>query len=689
MKLAIPLLAALGAAVGEAGAALAAAHASGAAASDAALAALVSAAVVWVVALPLAGLVAASSRIRAVKVLGASLRDGLGGGRADAPGHPLAACAVLAAASAAGAAAAFAVADALTGAMSARFAGLALACLVLGVFAVAALAGAVMTGATVPAVRRGAAHVSGAVRRAVMAVALLSAVALVVAGLRTFLPWLYVGLPAGGLLGAFAGVALGRGRMFLPVLMVGAAVAWLLSAGAVLFSPALPAPVLAIVSYRAPYASLLFGAASPLVERASPVTGADVSATGPRGAARPAHAYVPPPPRRVALPAAIPRPANLVVILVDALRPDHLGFAGYARPTSPRIDRFREGATWWKNAYTPSPSTRFAMASLFTGKDPRRTPHQDLGGNRFRLLPNARTVAEALRPVGYRRHGLTISYVKHHNLGLGQGFEHWATPWHVDDWKRTYPVAAELTSAAALTWLSGQAPGASPYLLFLHYRCTHDPYFKYPQWDFGNAPVDRYDSALRYCDQEIGRVLDAVEAREDYDRTTVVLLSDHGELFGDHGHTSHGNTLFEPDVRVLLLTRIPGVSRPTVVTPVLLTDLAPTMLELAGASPRSGMDGRSLLPHLMERPRPMGERPLFMFTDLRRGTVRYRGSAVLQWPLKLIRDERLGQVALYDVAEDPAEQKDQSLAREDDLRRLSRLLDSYDAYLAGAPPAAR
>ena len=67
---------------------------------------------------------------------------------------------------------------------------------------------------------------------------------------------------------------------------------------------------------------------------------------------------------------------NVVLVMMDALRPDHLGFAGYERPTSPNLDRFREGAVWFRNAYTPSPSTRFAMASMLTGHDVHNLPHR-------------------------------------------------------------------------------------------------------------------------------------------------------------------------------------------------------------------------------------------------------------------------------------------------------------------------
>jgi arylsulfatase A-like enzyme len=392
--------------------------------------------------------------------------------------------------------------------------------------------------------------------------------------------------------------------------------------------------------------------------------------------------YVPPRPPRSVRPAGLPSRPNIVLLQIDALRPDHLGFAGYERPTSPHLDRFRETATWFENAYTPAPSTRFAMTSMFTGYDARRAPHHDLGGNQFRLDPRAQTVAEELAPIGYDTLGYTISYVLHHNQGLGQGFRLWDTPWPVDDWERTYPIAAELTTQAVGEYLrSMPEDGSRPFMLFAHYRCTHDPYFTYERWDYGEADVDRYDSALNYCDDEIGKVLDQLDRRGDADRTVIAIFSDHGELFGEHGTTNHGNTLYETDVRILMLLRVPGVSVRSVRVPVSLSDLAPTILELAGRPVRPDLDGWSLLVHLSgDAPDDPAARPLFLFTDLWRANVHIEATAVLRWPYKYIRNSQTGAEQLYDVAADPEEEDDLAAGQIRVRDELAELSDAYEAF---------
>ncbi len=475
------------------------------------------------------------------------------------------------------------------------------------------------------------------------------------------------------------------------------AAATLVSAAPLVFADALPSAAQSALLYRSPWAGNLLAAAAKASDADGdgyaaillggdcddadparhpgaedvPGNGIDENCTG-----ADAQRYAPPPAPR-ARAEGVPRRQNVVLIQMDALRPDHLSFAGYERETTPRLDRFFAEAAWFDRAYTPAPSTRFAMSAMFTGRDPRRVPHDDLGGNRYRMRPEAETIAEILTRAGYQTMGYTITYVVQHNQGLGQGFARWVTPWPVDDWLANYPVAAERTTDASLAYLASVGDTAArPYLLFAHYRCTHDPYIAYDEFPYGDAEVDRYDSALSYCDREIGRLLDGLDARDDRARTTVVIFSDHGEMFGEHGLTNHGNSLFENDVRVLLAARIPGVAPRRVEAPVLLTDLAPTVLDVAGLPPRAD-DGWSLLAQLGD---DVPARSLFMFTDLWRGNVHQQASAIVEWPLKLIRDVRTNVTALYDVAEDPEEEDDLSSARAADRARLAERLESYEAY---------
>jgi arylsulfatase A-like enzyme len=299
----------------------------------------------------------------------------------------------------------------------------------------------------------------------------------------------------------------------------------------------------------------------------------------------------------------------------------------------------------------------------------------------FELLPGAQTLATRLGDIGYERMGFTDSYVVQHIRNLGQGFPRWETPWPVDDWAANYPVSGTKTTSAAIEWLSHQSEDSShPYFLFLHYRCTHDPYGKNARWKYGDTLTDDYDSAVNYCDDEIGRLLQTLDKRKDKDRTATILFSDHGELFGEHGFTNHGNTLFQPDVRSVLLVQVPGLKQvQTVTSPVSLVDIEPTILMLAGAPPDQKTHAWNLMPFLTEGDKVGNPtRPLFLYSDLTKGMVRHESRGVIVGPYKVIRDLSTGTIEMFDVVADPEERVDVSAKHPTERANLGAVLEAWE-----------
>jgi arylsulfatase A-like enzyme len=383
-----------------------------------------------------------------------------------------------------------------------------------------------------------------------------------------------------------------------------------------------------------------------------------------------------------AMPAGLPVRPNIILVLLDAMRPDHLHFAGYRRATSPNLDRFREQSVWFQRAYARAPSTRLSVPGVFLAEDIDSIPQQRGPGMHFELLPGPPTLAEALEEAHYDRVGFTIPYVLHHIQGLGRGFRVWDSPTPAERWEELTPTAATATTDAALGFLG--APHADPYLLFLHYRCTHDPYSADARWHFGSSPVDQYDSAAAYCDHELGRLFHALDARPDAGRTATIVFSDHGELFGEHGYDHHGNSLYEPDVRVLLLARIPGLSPRTVDVPVSLVDLNPTLRALAGLRvDRPDPAPWNLFPLMSGQAdrEPWLTRPLFLSSDIFRETGRRRARGVMRGRYKYVSDTSTGQQQLFDVLDDPQEQHDLSLSLPAERGALQEILDSRDAVV--------
>ena len=496
-----------------------------------------------------------------------------------------------------------------------------------------------------------------------------------------------------------------RGHLFLAAL-------FLVALPAPFFLGIVPAPARLVVLYRSPLTGTILTAARALVDRDhdgyspillggdcndhdplinpgasdTPGNGIDENCSG--ADATPYVPYRQPPDAMKDLP-PLPAKPNVVLILIDALRPDHVHFTGYRRATSPNLDAFRQQATWFENAYTAAASTRFSLAALMTGLDVERIP-QTRSRVDLEISPSARPLGERFADLGYDRVGYTISYVQQHIRGVGAGFRVWETPWPVDEWRESFTDSAVRTTTAALDTLSrAPADGSKPLLLFLHYQCTHKPYEENPRWHFGDGgptTADAYDSALASCDDEIGRLLRGLDQRADKSKTATFIFSDHGELFGEHGYTEHGSSVFEPDVRVLLLARVPFLpSAPrTITSRVSLVDLEPTLVSLAGGTDPD-THAWNLLPLLVHGDAAGDpQRPLFLYTDLTRGTVRHQARGVLEGRLKFVRDLTTATTGLYDVVADPTEAKDLSRPLPRERARLADHLESWERGAATA-----
>jgi arylsulfatase A-like enzyme len=262
----------------------------------------------------------------------------------------------------------------------------------------------------------------------------------------------------------------------------------------------------------------------------------------------------------------------------------------------------------------------------------------------------------------------------------------WETPWPKDEWQKNLPVMAKMTTDAAIDYLRGASgDSAHPFFLFVHYACTHDPYAWDQRFDYGSSLRDRYDSALQRCDEQFGRLVSSLDARPDAARTVLVAFSDHGEMLEDHGFSYHGHSIFEPEVRILLMMRgqgIPGGG--TVDAPVLLTDLYSTVLSLAGAPKDQGAGASwNLLPYARNGVRPGDlDRELLLFARLHSDGLNYDARGVLRGPYKFVRDNVTATEQLYDLRADPTETNDIGDLLPQVRAELAERVDTWSRFAA-------
>jgi len=378
-------------------------------------------------------------------------------------------------------------------------------------------------------------------------------------------------------------------------------------------------------------------------------------------------------------------PPHVLVYLIDTLRADHLGCYGYERDTSPRLDALAEEGVLFRRAQAQSSWTKPSVASLFTGLLPTRHGAVD----RAHSLPeDVTTLAELLAARGYT----TAAFLSNPNVlpvfGFGQGFDH-----VVDIESEARSATAADVHAALLAFL--EDPPAGPLFLYVHTRDPHDPYDAPAPFGESFLPadpatrspaeleVDRYDGEIAYADHELGKLVDRLHADGLFDASLFVLLSDHGEEFGEHGGTLHGRTLFEEQLHVPLLLRFPGgrFGGRAPEDPVRVVDLLPTIAELVGAEPPAGIDGRSFLA-LATGSGPAPDPVLFAELSHDGNVVR----SLTDGRYKLI-ERRLprasGGTALYDLAGDPGETVDLARADPERTAELSERLAVLESGMTG------
>lgn len=331
---------------------------------------------------------------------------------------------------------------------------------------------------------------------------------------------------------------------------------------------------------------------------------------------------------------AVAPAAHILLITVDALRPDRLGAYGYSRATSPFMDALAKKSWVFERAYTPAPHSSFAISSLMTSEYLYQVA--DLK----RPMPD-RTIASSLGDVGYYTAAFYTLGIFHTQGQRLQAYQDSAYGFRLHDHEVR---EADALSARAIEEIDRIVDvGEPPSFLWVHYFDAHEPY---KATTFGTSDSARYDSEILEVDTALSKLI--THARRALSRDVLVVISaDHGEEFRDHGGVYHGSTLYDEQVRVPLIIHVPKTQPKRIHTPVELIDVAPTLLGLVGLMPPASMRGMDLRV-LAQGPEQLA-RPVF-------SAVSYQ-HMVLRWPYKLIADLRYNTHELYDLSRDPKERR--------------------------------
>jgi choline-sulfatase len=386
---------------------------------------------------------------------------------------------------------------------------------------------------------------------------------------------------------------------------------------------------------------------------------------------------------------AIAAPPDVVLVTLDTVRADRMGFLGSLRKgLTPALDALAREAVVFERAYAQAPMTTVSHASILTGTHPPFHKVQDFG---LTLPPSAPYLPALLGAAGYRTAAFVGSMVLDPKGPIAPGFDRGFDVYDAgfrtrkdgaDPYATKERRGAEVV-ARALAWLDRRPAG--PVFLWVHLYDAHDPYD--PPTPFKERFAKRpYDGEIAGVDAAVGRLVAGLRERRLYDGALVVVAADHGESLGEHGETTHGVFLYEATIHVPLLLRLPGAREGgrRVNARVSLVDIAPTVLAAAAVAVPAAVQGRSLLGLAAGGREP--ERPSYSESEYPHRVFGW--SALRAW-----REERFLFVEaprreLYDLRADPAATKSIAAERHAVVSGMAGAMGKAVASWAGAAPEA-
>ncbi len=308
---------------------------------------------------------------------------------------------------------------------------------------------------------------------------------------------------------------------------------------------------------------------------------------------------------------------NIVLIIIDTLRADHLGCYGYDRNTSPTIDSLAASGTLWEEVQAQSSWTLPAITSIFTGLDVRQHGAGRKNDQVYGMNPNTPFLPLLLNHSGYATCGIFNVYLLSEQFGFNKGFDSFSCNWMGS-------TEAENSVNQAIDWIQNFNQN-EPFFLALHVFDVHDPYDPPPPFDllfsqngsegitdwprlesgsldnpefYKDHIINMYDGEIAWTDFQISRLLQFLRNSGLDENTVIIITSDHGEEFLEHNGFGHGKTMYQEVVHVPLIISGPGFEKGLVDSSVRAhIDILPTILDMIGAENPADLSGYSLLDH--------------------------------------------------------------------------------------------
>jgi arylsulfatase A-like enzyme len=405
------------------------------------------------------------------------------------------------------------------------------------------------------------------------------------------------------------------------------------------------------------------------------------------------------------------RKYNVLMILVDTLRANHLSLYGYSKPTSVHLDQWAKESFVFQNAIAQAPRTPLSIPSLLTGVSPSKIKWEALGLSYGKLLSENQLIFEYFKQAGWQTQAITSHWYfgAEKAIHLDQGVDLWDNEGAMSIKDSNLQSEAGPLTDRLIKTLAQKKGQTQPFFLFTHYFAPHSRYLQHDptcsgqkaEWchieplcekhptrcKFGEDTdgkvttrdlMDKYDSEIAYIDLHLNRVFQSLEKEGLLENTIVLITSDHGESFKDRGETLfHGTNLYQEELHVPMVVRLPKqlmadlqLSPKKIKPYVGLVDLIPTLLEITqikiSDSLKENLSGISLWPLFLNPQADTGlesaiqailSKPI-LSELLPYGTNQERlSSLIFRDGKKLMKDQFKQQFYYFDLTKDPKEKR--------------------------------
>lgn len=328
---------------------------------------------------------------------------------------------------------------------------------------------------------------------------------------------------------------------------------------------------------------------------------------------------------------------NVVLVVIDTVRSDHLPFYGYKKNTAPFLSQLAEKSVVFENAFSVSSWTSPSTASIFTSMYPFQ--HNLLMGllairMAKQINPNLKinripeeitTITEVLKNAGYRTYGVSDNLNIGDKQGFTQGFDKFVTYMY---------KSAAVVNETLKKWQK-EITGKGKYFLYIHYMDPHAPYHRREPWyepkeDRQKDLISAHNSEINFADEHVKEVFNLFNWKEN---TLFIITSDHGEGLWDHGKMGHGNSLYREELQVPLLVYFPGGTVSGRIAPLASNiDILPTVRDIIGLPADKHNEGKSLVPLIEGKEADFEERHLFPYLWKKvRKEIEFRSTIYQKW----------------------------------------------------------